>query len=194
MAKIDLPYVQICRAKGRSYAYYRRGALRTRIDGEIGSSEFLAAYRDAHTQAEAQARTAPDAPKVVPGTLRALWLSYKTSSEWKALKRLTQVGYAQMIEPLLPRFGDAPISDMPPKWIQRRMDEMAPPRANHFLAVMRLLLNWSIPRGWIKTSPATGIKRAKHKPKSYRIWTDAEVAAMTGPGADQCGAPVARGA
>jgi hypothetical protein len=168
MAKVMLPYVQICRAKGRDYGYYRRSGVRTKIPGEVGSAEFLAAYQVIHEQNETKEKAAPPDADIKPGSLKALWTAYRASGEWKALSSATQAGYTRLIEPLLPRWGGLPVKDMPPEWIMRRRDALAdtPSKANHFLGVMRLLLNWSIPRGWIKVSPAAQIKAIRHRPQS----------------------------
>lgn len=190
MAPVDLPYVQLCRARGRVYGYYRRAGIRKRIPGAPGSPEFLTAYQAIHDAASANGVIPPDAPRTLPGSFRALWLAYRESAEWRAIKPITQEGYTRLIEPLLPRWGDLMVADMPPAWIMKRLDEMTPAKANHFLSVIRLLLNWSVPRGWVKISPATGIKRVKHKPASHRVWTKAEIAAMTGPEAGAVAAPV----
>lgn len=179
MAPVDLPYLQIVTSKGRAYGYYRRGNLRARIKGNPGSAEFLAAYQSVHAQAEADDATPPDGLFTIKGSLRALWLAYRASPEWRQIKPITQDGYARLIEPLLTKYGDGLIVDLKPAWIIRRMDEMTPARANHFLSVIRLLLNWSIPRGWITHNPATAIKRRKYKVESHRVWTIEEIAAMT---------------
>lgn len=191
MAPVDLQYLQIVHSKGRAYGYYRRGVLRARINGEPGSAEFLASYQAIHAQAEAaSAAHRPDGPFSVKGSLRALWLAYRASPEWHQIKPVTQDGYARLIEPLLPKYGDGLISDLKPAWIIRRMDEMTPARANHFLAVIRLLLNWSVPRGWITHNPATAIKRRKHTPESHRVWTAAEITSMTSAKAGAISLPV----
>lgn len=190
MAAINLPYIQICRPKGREYAYYRRGGIRQRIAGRIGSADFYAAYQEIHTHAEAQVKQAAPAARVVPGSFKALWLAYTAASEFTALAPSTKDSYRRLIEPLLPRWGEMPVDRLPPQWVMKRMDEMGPAKANHFLPVLRLLLNWSIPRGWVKTNPTAGIKRAKHKAASHRAWTVAELALMTGPGAGLIALPV----
>lgn len=190
MAPVNLPYLHIVTARGRQYAYYRRGVLRARIPGEIGALEWLAAYQSMHEQAEAKAATVTAPTPVISGSFRALWLAYRQSAEWSALRQITQEGYTRLIEPLLPRWGQMPVAQLPPEWVQRRMDEMTPARANHFLAVLKLLLNWSIPRGWLKINPAAHISRTKHKPQSHRIWADAEIAAMTGQDAGLVALPV----
>ncbi len=192
MAKLMLPYLQILRAKGRQYGYYRRAGIRTKISGDIGSAEFLAEYQAIHAQHETKAKAVSPGAEVKPGSLKALWLAYRSSAEWKGLSLATQAGYTRLIEPLLPRWGGLPVKDMPPEWIMRRRDALAdtPSKANHFLGVMRLLLNWSIPRGWIKVSPAAQIKAIRHRAKSHRIWAEDEIAAMTGPDAAVIALPI----
>jgi integrase len=189
MGKVDLPYVQIFSAKGRLYGYYRRPGIRTRIPGVPGSPQFLSAYADLHAAAEAKTPSQPG-PPVLPGSLRALWAAYRAGAAWTTLGARTKKEYAGLIEPLLQRWGDSAVATMTPEWVQRRIDERSatPSKANHFLAVLRLLLNWAIPRGWMKVSPAAKVKRLKHKPQSHRRWTDAEITAMSGPDAG----PVAR--
>lgn len=183
MAKIDLPYVQLCRTKGRDYGYYRRAGIRQRIPGAVGSPEWLSAYRQIHEAAESRAAAPLEGPTTVPGSLRALWLAYRASPEWRSLGNGTQKAYQGLIEPILPKVGDQLLAALTGEWLIRSRDKYAetPSKANHFLAVMKLLLNWGVPRGWLKVSPAAGVKRLKHTPKSHRAWSDTEVAAMTGP-------------
>lgn len=190
MAPVNLPYLHIVTARGRQYAYYRRGVLRARIPGEIGALEWLAAYQSVHEQAEAKAATVTAPTPVISGSFRALWLAYRQSAECSSLRQITQEGYTRLIEPLLPRWGEMPVAQLPPEWVQRRMVEMTPARANHFLAVLKLLLNWSIPRGWIKNNPTTGLRRMKHKVQSHLVWTQAEIDVMTSSAAELVRLPV----
>jgi integrase len=180
---LKLPYVQIVRAKGKKFSYYRRGHIRTRINGPIGSLEWLNEYERIHIAADNDLAVEAG-PRASPGSFKALWIAYQASPEWERLALRTKQNYGYLIDPLMEKYGDLLVAQMPPAWIKRQQDAMAatPSKANSFLAVLRLILQWSIPRGWIKSNPTLGMRPIRHRKQPHRPWSDAEIEAMTQPG------------
>jgi len=177
--KVSYPYVQAYRARGKIYTYYRRGAVNVRLRGAVGSPEWLEAYR----AAEAQHDAASPADKPLPGTLDHLWRTYLASTDFRGLAPRTQQTYRYLIEPMLPVFGKGRVERIEARWIRRYLEGMAatPAKANYWLRVMRVLLQFAVTEEIIAENPARGVKQLKHKAQAHRPWTDEEVAQMTAP-------------
>lgn len=191
MATVLLPYVQLYTAKGRSYAYYRRGAVRERLAGDIGSPEFLAAY---HAAAEkfSNCRLPRGATEQWPeGSLGALILAWQAHTAFTKLQKKTQEGYLWGLSCLTDAQKALPVARMDRAWIIRTQDKLAstPGKANYFVTVLKKALFWGIDRGWLKTNPAMKIERLSSGP-GYRAWSNAEIAAFTGPEALAFALPV----
>jgi integrase len=192
MTKIDLPYLKLTRARGKLYAYYRRGGQFVRINAEIGSTEFLAAYQAVHAGYSPPGAPASSIDKPIPGSFKALWLAYTDSSEWRGLAVGTQNFYRHHITPLLETNGHSAVNLLTREFLVRRADELSatPRKANCFIGVMRMLMNWAIDRGWRKDNPANAIKAKKTANKAHRVWSADEIAVMTGPEAGPVAIPV----
>ncbi len=185
MAPVDLPYLNIYRSRGRMFGYYRRQGQRIRIRGEVGSADFLANYQrvDVEFEARAPARRSPEA-SAIPGSFRALVETYRASPEFRQLAASSRRDYGRAIDGLIPKYGDLPVALMPRAWIIARRNELQdkPRSANFLVAVIRRLLSYAVDLEWRPDNPALRIGSLRTGP-GYRAWTDAEVMAMTGPGA-----------
>ena len=191
MGSVMLPYLNLKRAKGRLYGYYRRCGKTTRIKGEPGSPEFLEAYNAIHRANEADKIPGVTLEKAIPGSLRALVEDYKVSGKFLQMAPATRASYLWVLEWLLPRYGNLPVADLPRDWVLRRQDELAgmPGKANYFVTVMSVLLVWGRDRRYCSTNVAAGIEKLRTG-ESYRAWTDAEIEAFTGPVAGRMALPV----
>lgn len=177
------PYVHLVRARGKDYAYYRRGGVRIRIPGDIGSDEWQREYDRIHADFEAAAAGRPTQPEIVPGSIEALWLAYQNSHDWRRLVRGTQDGYERVMRPIVAEWGHNPLGLLNRAWYQERIDEVAatPGKANLLLAVLRLVLNWGIARDWTDENPAKLVKPVKYEKAKHRVWRQPEIDAMTAP-------------
>jgi len=190
MAQVMLPYLQVYKVRGKQFAYYRRAGKRVRLAGEIGSPEFLAAYKIASEEVSPKIGIPS---KAAPGTFQALWDAYERSPDYKQIDIETQKDYARLLKPSLALHGHRQVAGIHQAWVLAERDKRAksPSRANRFVSVLRLLINWGIPRGFRPKdgNPTFGIK-ALRVGKGHRIWTDAEVELMTSERAGTVALPV----
>jgi integrase len=195
MAPVDLPFLQFYRARGKLYAYYRRNGQHIRLRGEPGTPEFLAAYDAARRAVEVggKPRRGLDAP-VLPGSFRALVDLYRGSPEYRTLVAGSRSAYDRLIAPMADKYGDLMVADIPRAWVLMMRDELqATPRtANYRLAVIRRLLSFAVDREWRADNPAQRIRLLRTGP-GHRVWTDAEIEALTGPQAGDVAIPVLLG-
>jgi integrase len=196
MPPIKLPYLVTYQPRGgRVFWYFRRAGKQVRLP-DPDSAGFSAAYAAALRGdigipiSEKETRNVRKAQITETGTLAALVALYKASPDYLNLGRPSRSRYASLLQPLVERFGTAPVADMPRDWVQRRMAELiATPRsANYLLSVIRKVLNFGIEHGWLQHNPAARIKPFKCGP-SHRIWSDAEIAAMTSAAAGEVALP-----
>jgi integrase len=180
MPPVSLPYLQVVRARGKSYPYYRRDGRQVRIKAPIGSVGFAAAYEAAR---EAWEGKKPD-PKPVShaerGTMRHLIDSYKAAPEYRQMAPKTKADYNRVIAMLTDRFGPAPVDRATRDWVLRLRNERqdTPRTANYIVAIIGALFTFGIDAGLARDNPALRIKKLKTG-DGYRCWTDAEVTAMT---------------
>ena len=189
MGSVDLPYLEIFQAKGRLYAYYRRGSLRRRIHGALGSPEFLAHYQALHAEAEAAVKPVAG---LIPGSLRALIAAYRASDEWAQLRPATHKDYEKGMGPLEDYFGHLPVATLPRAFVFKLRDAYAtkdgrrtPQRGNRMVAVLSILMSWGVDRGWRpdNQNPCLRPKKLKGGP-GWRAWSDAELATFLGSAPD----------
>ena len=95
--KLDCPYVQAVmpkKGKGRVYTYYRRDGSRMCIDGESGSTEWLANYDRIHQQYEETLKTAGEIDlAIIDGAVAWLVGVYRFNPAFKGLKPRIQTSY-----------------------------------------------------------------------------------------------------
>lgn len=186
VVQVTLPYVHLVRARGRHYAYYRRGEVYIRIKGDIGSFEWRKAYDRLHRDFEhALKRQSTDRRYVaMPGSLEALWMAYTASGDYRRLAAGTRENYDRLMRPIVEHWGHGIVAKLRRTWVQERIDELdqTPRKANHLLALLRMLLNWGMARDWLKDNPARLVKPVRYVKQKHRVWTQAEVDALTVPG------------
>lgn len=168
---VKLPFLQIFRTKGKTYAYYRRGRQRVPLEGEVGSAAFLARYQEIHTSFERPANGDPEA-----GSFAALTRAFKESPDFRQLSKSAQRDYRWIIEKLAQRFGPLPVATMPRALVFKLRDELAdkPRTANYTIAVLRRLLSFAVDHGYRSDNPALRPRLLKTS-GGHRPWTDAEI-------------------
>jgi integrase len=158
---------------GHPRCYHRR--TKTAVDlikTPLGSAEFFAAC--ARIAASKQHTMSPKA-----GTLGMLVSEYKQHRAFTDLATHTRRDYERVFEYLRP-IGDTPLLKFTPPLIARIRDEAGKRgrrTGNYVKAVLRLVFEWGIERGLVKTNPAAGVKnirKPRGTPDANRPWTDVE--------------------
>lgn len=98
MVTVNLTGVHTVKAKGHTYYYAWRGG--PRLEGEPGSPEFMASYREA-----TESRNAPDSAK-----FRSIIVLYKASPDYQKLADTTKRNWSRWIDRIADRFGTLSIS------------------------------------------------------------------------------------
>jgi integrase len=159
---------QVVNRHGREYFYYqpKRGTKnagkRVPLGSDTSDPDFWRRLRDA---------------KVVPsngeGTFSALIAAWKAQN-WQRLRPATRKGFEHFLNRIEVESGDRLVATLTRRDIYQLLDGMTatPNSANFMLSVLRVLLEWSIPRGYRDDNPAVGVKRLKVEDNGHEPWTD----------------------
>lgn len=171
MVKVDLKGIIKQNSKGKVYWYAWRGG--PRLQGQPGTPEFMASYREAHEN-----HRMPDAAR-----FRSLIALYKGSSDYKNLADSTRRNWAPWLDRIGMYFGDLRIAqfDRPDKirpiirrW--RNQWEDKPRTADYGLQVLSRIMSFAVdPIGKIARNPCEGIKHLYSANRSEIIWTDDDI-------------------
>ncbi|HLH92912.1 MAG TPA: tyrosine-type recombinase/integrase [Xanthobacteraceae bacterium] len=160
---------------GKVAWYVRRGAhgRKIRIRAEYGTPEFEAAYREA---------VSSGTPRQTPhtaarGTLGWLWMLYRQSNAWAALKAPTRRQRENIMVHVLKLAGDKPLSRITKPAVIDGIDRRAatPFAAKNFLATMRGLFAWAHNKDLVSTDPTAGVKVVKPKTSGFPVWTEQDI-------------------
>lgn len=203
MTLVDLPYLDLFRARGRLVAYYRRDGIRRRLTDEAGvpidpgdSAVLLPAWQRAHAAHQAADQAASAAGKahaVRPQSIADLIARYRRSPEWEEKKQETKRDYEKALKPLENDWGHLPVAGLRRAHVGKIRDryawrqepdpanpnEMARVRnarqANRVVTVLSILLSYAVdPLGWREDNPALRPRRLRTDSDGYRPWTTAE--------------------
>lgn len=163
----------------KTYWYHRASGRRLQADPKTAEGLLEIAALDM------KARRAEAASTLPGGSLAALWAVYIKSPEWIGLKPRTKADYQAVRDWLGPAAERALVKLITPSQILALRDKAAAAKGrrfgNYVLQVVRLLLEWSRPRGWRDDNPAAGIKQIR-KPTGAgnlnRAWAEHEVEAF----------------
>jgi integrase len=177
MTRIKLPgLVRDDSRHGQVRFYYRqKGHPKIRIEGELGSSEFLANYEAARTGYK-PAKPAPQ--RLSSTTFEYLVRAYFNSKEFKV-----EIGDAwrntqrRILEKLLPVLGDKPFASIQQRHVLSWMDARAetPAAANDLLKALKSLFKFAVARELATVNPVEKIKKVKYKTEGFHTWTVEEV-------------------
>jgi integrase len=161
---------------GKVVWYFRREkGPRTRIEGEYGTPQFLAAY-------EAVARgDAPASPtKTKPSSASLAWLidRYRESSAWGGFSNATRRQRENIFKHVIESAGLANYGAIDRKAIVagRERRKETPAQANNFIKAMRGLFQWAVDADLVEDDPTRDVKWLKVRSEGFRVWTDEEVA------------------
>lgn len=181
MVKVRLEGLKIARARGKYYVYVRATgeALIRGFDGsksellkKLSEPDMLGAYNVRRSKGP---RTYPE--KTL-GWLVAWFTDPEKCAEFKDLSDSTKDEYKDRLNYLEPEF-DFPLSDLTTAGLYEARDrciqEKWPAFADKMMTALSTMFSLAIPRGWIVSNPATGIKRAyKADPNANREWRTEE--------------------
>jgi integrase len=164
--------VTVTKPSGRVYKYYYHRATNKRIEAKFGTAAFAAEVAALDTLA--QTRTPRD------GTLKALIVAYKKSPEYGRLGYRSKADYGKVFDFLAP-IDDMPVASLDTAGVYRLRDLALRKRkrrfANYVVQVIRLVLSWGKPRGFVEENVAIGVKlipRPKGMARANPPWTDDE--------------------
>lgn len=174
VASLKLQYVNEYRDRhGKLRRYFRRGAARGLLPGEIGSREFMAAYQNYLNGA---AEPLPAASLAKPeGSLGAMITEFYGSRQFRDLKASSRKTYRRVLEPLARAHGHrtAQITHLEAAKVIAKIGEDRPSMANLTKAVMQNLMKYAIKAGRRQDNPFIGIDL--FKTGTHHTWTEGEL-------------------
>ena len=164
MQVVRLKYVKRYRVGGRDYWYHRRTKERLpddegeRVARVLKINATLDGWRD----------------DMIPGSLGDLIGRYKASPEFKRLAPSTKEGYSVYLGVLERSVAKTTVAHIDVAWLYEVRDAMAektPRAADLTIAILSVLLNFSITRGWRTDNPARHVKKLGGG-GSYKPWPE----------------------
>jgi integrase len=158
-------YVETVRSKGREYLYYRRDGKRIRLP-DYGASDFHAKYNKIHARFE-------NKPEPVdPTSFAALINAYKASGDFTEKAPRTRKDYGHILDALKDTFGEFRPAQITRASVMAYKDSLAtkPRTANYHLAILRLVLNFGVDRGWLSANPALRPKMLRGSEGPRKPW------------------------
>lgn len=168
--RVVLKGIHRVKSGGRVYYYHR--PTKTRLPGDPGSPEFMAAYQKLAEKSEAG----------LPGTFRALVEHYLRLPEFRDLAPRTKRDYRQVLDYLDKPMGKLVANEVTTASLMILRDRIAEKRnwrfANYCMAVIGRVYSTGVLRGRVEGNPTVGIKalqRPKNAPDVNRPWTEGEL-------------------
>jgi integrase len=173
MAVLKLDYVNQYRDRqGKLRRYFRRGAVRGPLPGEVGSAEFMEAYQGY------LGKTGRRPKSKVEGSLGRLITDYYASRPFADLKQSSRRTYRYVLEPLAKVHGHrtALITHKQASKLIQEMGARSPGMANLTKSVLQKLFKYAVKEGWRDDNPMIGIDRFKGG--EHHTWTEGELKAF----------------
>lgn len=175
MPKPRYQYVQKQTTRhGKTVWYFRIGdGPRTRMPGEYGDDDFVAAWR-----ALMAGEAIPQDKPASKHTLQWLVDKYEQSAAFKGLAPKTQSARHNMYKSVCKNgAGAIPIAEIGRQTIAGGRDKRAdtPFAAINFMKMMGYLFEWAVDAGFMDENPVRGVKRPKVKTDGYAPWTEDDI-------------------
>jgi len=154
--------------------YFRRpGYPRVALPGLPWSPEFMRAYEQALGGQPIQVGAA----RVMPGTMRALAVSYFNSPAFRAMSGTTQQDYRHVIDRFCSQHGSKGVATLKPEHIAKLMAMCDKPNAaNRLRKVLRAMMRHAVDIGMRSDDPTRDVRAIRVKTDGYHTWTEAEIA------------------
>jgi len=176
VAKLTLRFVHAFTDRhGRLRHYVRRpGFKAVPLPGDVGSTEFMAAYAVALEAVKPPIGSG----NTVPGSLTALVAAWRGSGEFRGLSPVSQHNVMRILDRLLKQFGNLPAARLEAKHIRGWLDAHAdrPNAGNKLLSILRQVLRFGVERGLVRSNAATDVRRLKIPRGGHATWSDADIA------------------
>ena len=160
---------------GKGRFYFRRAVFKpVPLPGLPWSPGFMAAYEEALA-----GQPAPiGAARVRPGTLRALAVSYFSSSAFRTKRPATQYSYRYTIDQLCAEHGDKRAALLQRDHVVRLIAARAatPAMRTHCAARCGALMQHAVEIGLRSDDPTRDVRAISVKSEGYHSWTEAEIA------------------
>ena len=161
---------------GKARWYFRRaGSKKVPLPGLPWSPEFMAAYERAFA-----GQPAPiGAERTIPGTLRALAVSYFASPAFRTTRPSTQSTYRGVIDRLCIEHGDKRVALLQREHVIKLLAARArtPGTANALRRSLRALMQHAVEIGMRSDDPTRDVRKIPTaKGDGYHSWTEAEIA------------------
>lgn len=162
---LDLEHVQVIQRRGRQYLYWQGPGARERLPDN--PSKLLKRHGILTNQSKRQLA------QTRPGSLHEIISIYKAHQKFKRLALATREDYLRHLTTLENRFGQFLITDIPPAFPYRLLDEYQdrPNTANDLVRVMRLVLNFALQRGFVERNVFKGVELLPTGP-GYSPWAN----------------------
>jgi integrase len=153
---------------GREYFYYqpKRGTKnagkRVPLGSDTSDPEFWRRLQDAKT-----------APTTREGNFSALIAGWRQQN-WARLRPASRKNFNHFLTRLDAEAGDRVVANLTRRDIYLMLDGMSatPNSANYMLAILRVLLEWGVQRGYRDDNPAIGVKRLKVEDRGHEPWPE----------------------
>src|SRR5258708_1819757 len=171
MAKLKLKYVnEYIDRTGKLRRYFRRGATRGPLPGDVGSDEFMAAY-----QGYLSDQPAPVSAKA-SGSFGLLITEYYGSRPFLNLKPSSRKIYRYVLEPLAKAHGHRMVKDMRADKIAKIIQDIGETKtgmANLTKSVLQKMMKYAVKMKWRTDNPVLGIEPFKRG--THHTWTEGEL-------------------
>jgi integrase len=152
---------------GKVRRYFRRGAVRKPLPGDVGSPEFMVAY-----QALLGNKPAPTAK--LADSLGLLITEYYASRTFRNLKQSSRQTYRAALEPIAKAHGHR-TAGITHRQAARLVSDIAdrPAMANLTKRVLQALYKYATKAGWVDANPVIGVDH--FKTGTHHTWTEGEL-------------------
>lgn len=178
MPRPRYPHLHTETHRGVRYWYFRIGqGKRTRIRGEYGSAEFMAAYRAALAGEPAPGQRASVERS---GTFGWLIARFKDSGEWAASSAATKRQRENILKSVAAGSAQWPVSAITKAVVAKGRDRRSatPAAANNYLKTMRAVFRWAVGAGLVESDPTQGVAKVVYKTDGHAPWTGEDIAAF----------------
>lgn len=169
MRKPNLPYLDFVVRGGRTYVYFRRGNVRTRMPDNTDSREFSDAYWDLRSGKGKRAGK---------HNWNDLIISYYKSPSFKRLSAGTKANYRRHCEAIREKNGTRDVRLFRRKHALAVRDQLQDTwsKANERVAVLSILCKHAVDLEWIERNPVVDVPKLKGG--EYEAWPDAKLTAF----------------